>query len=163
MSTICVNETDQNLLTASRFILSIPRIPETVYFVQTALLPSMSLQQITQPTPVVDYPLNGTKLTFEPLIITFPINESMSNYRAIQQWMLDIADPEDTDNRVEEQRQLFCDSRLVVMRERGSAVGTFVFKDMFPINLSDITFDVSSPDNPILATATFAYSIFYLE
>ena len=55
------------------------------------------------------------------------------------------------------------DGRLIILDNQNNENGTFLFKDMFPVNLSEIQFDVSQPDAPILATVTMRYSIFYLE
>ena len=163
MTETCANNVNQNLLMGNAFMLVIDKLPELPIFCQSALLPSISLGEAIIPTSVLDYSSAGEKLTFDPLIVSFPVNESLSNYLEIQNWMFRIADPEDVSKRVTEIRDIFSDGKLMMLNSENKAIATFTFKNIFPTNLSEINLDITQTPNPIIVTCTFKLSHFYLE
>ena len=163
MTDSCINNVNQNLLMGNTFAFYIEKAPQVPIFCQSALLPSMSLGEAIVPTAVLDYAQPGEKITFDPLIITFPVNETLSNYLEIQNWIFRIATPEHAENRVTELRDILSDGRLLILNSENKPTATFVFKNMFPTNLSEINLDITQTANPVIATATFKVSHFYLE
>lgn len=145
------------------FMLVIDKLPQLPIFCQSALLPSISLGEAYIATAVLDYAAAGEKLTFDPLIVSFPVNESLSNYLEIQSWMYRIATPEDTSQRVTELRDIYSDGKLIILDSDNNAAATFTFKNMFPTNLSEINLDITQTANPVIVTCTFKISHFYLE
>lgn len=163
MTHTCINEINQNLLVGNEFLFVIDKLPQLPILAQTVILPSISLGEALIPTSVLDYAAPGEKLVFEPLIISFPINETLSNYLEIQNWMFRIADPENVGGRVTEQPDIYSDGKLMLLNNQRKVTGTYTFKDLFPTNLSEITLDISQGANAVIATATFKFSRFYLE
>lgn len=163
MTQTCINVVSQDLLVGNAFVLIIDKLPQLPIFCQSALLPSISLGEAIIPTSVLDWSHAGEKLTFDPLIVSFPINETLSNYLEIQKWMFDIATPEDVSKRVTEMRDIFSDGKLMLLNSENNVMATFTFKNMFPTNLSEISLDITQGANPVIATVTFKMSHFYLE
>jgi hypothetical protein len=58
----------------------------------------------------------------------------------------------------------FSDATLQVLNNNNIVNFDVVFKDMFPVSLSTVTFDVTAGDNNFLtATATFKYTLYEIR
>ena len=64
-----------NLLQLVAFETNFQRIPNVNYFCQKVNIPGMVLGSAVQPTPFSDIPLEGDKLSFDTLDISFLIDE----------------------------------------------------------------------------------------
>jgi len=69
-----------NFLQSTKFVLTFPRISNTQFFCQEVNLPGVSTSEIPQTTPFVDLYRPGDKLVYEPLNVTFIVNEDMSSW-----------------------------------------------------------------------------------
>ena len=75
--------TQVNFLNPINFQFSLQRTPDTDYYVQAAVIPSIDLPGITFNTPVVAAPIPGDHLRFGSLTVSFKVDEEMSNYMEI--------------------------------------------------------------------------------
>jgi hypothetical protein len=157
-----------------RFVLN--RTPNTNYFVQNVRLPTLTLGQFDLEDPFVKLPTPGTKLSFEPLDITFLVDEDMSNYLEIHAWLRGLGFPETFDQygnliRNNQNRStltnasaVFSDGTLMVLSSHQNGNIKVSFEDMFPIALSDLSFDSTLTDVEYLrATVTFRYKLYTIE
>lgn len=156
-----------------RFILN--RTPNTNYFVQNVRLPTLSLGQFDIEDPFVKLPMPGTKLSFEPLDISFLVDEDMTNYLEIFSWLEGLGFPESFDqyrNLVrsnqtspsQKNASVFSDGDLIILSSHQNANIKVKYKDMFPISLSDLAFDSTLTDVEYLrATVTFRYRSYTIE
>ena len=155
-----------------RFVLE--RTPSTNYFVQNVRLPTLSLGQFDLEDPFVKLPTPGTKLSFEPLDITFLVDEDMRNYLEIHDWLRGLGFPESFDQYGNLVRQnvsarsdataVFSDATLMILSSHKNANMRIVFEDMFPISLSDLSFDSTLTDVEYLkATVTFRYKLYTIQ
>ena len=156
-----------------RFVLN--RTPNTNYFTQNVRLPTLSLGQFDIEDPFVKLPTPGTKLSFEPLDITFMVDEDMSNYLELYEWLRGLGFSESFEqygNLIKENNSsllsndsaVFSDGTLMVLSSHQNANVKIVFQDMFPISLSDLSFDSTLTDVEYLrATATFRYRLYTIE
>lgn len=167
MTQNCIDDLNQNNLHASRFMLKIAKLPKVSFFCQSIILPGISLGEAMAPNPLmqVQYTVPGSYLTYDPLIITFPVNEDMSNYKELHQWLMEIASPESFAEREQsgELYKLLSDASLLVQGNDKKVVANITMKDIYPTNISDLQFDVSLGDVQILATATFKISHYTFE
>jgi|TARA_R100000081_G_C4781791_1_gene151975 hypothetical protein len=157
-----------------RFVLN--RTPNTNYFVQNVRLPTLTLGQFDLEDPFVKLPTPGTKLSFEPLDITFLVDEDMSNYLEIHAWLRGLGFPETFDqygnfirnnqtrSALTEASAVFSDGTLMVLSNHQNGNIKVIFEDMFPIALSDLSFDSTLTDVEYLrATVTFRYKLYTIE
>ena len=155
-----------------RFVLN--RTPKTNYFVQNVRLPTLTLGQFDLDDPFVKLPTPGTKLSFDPLDITFLVDEDMSNYLEMYDWLRGLGFPESYDEYGNLVRQttyagsdnekIFSDGTLMILSSHNNANIKVTFEDMFPIALSDLSFDSTLTDIDYLkATVTFRYKLYNLE
>ena len=157
-----------NYLQATKFLLTIDRITTTQYFCQSVNLPGGSLGQATFNTPTLDMYVAGTKTTYNPLTITFTIDEQIQSWKELHNWILSIASP-DMEERVRltelqskrKTQKNYSDGTLTILSALNNPIANVRFINLFPISLSDIQFDTqSSADNIITATASFHYQQF---
>ena len=164
MSVLDREPTTMNFLTPLGFSFNIKRSPDINYFAQAVSLPSMTLGQTMMPTPFVKLNVPGDHLEFGTFGVTFKVDEKMANYLDIYNWMIALGFPDSFDqyktlsgNKPESGVGLVSDATLIVMTSAMNPIKQVVFRDIFPIDLSPISFDSRQADvNYIEATATFS-------
>src|SRR5690348_10377833 len=92
------NPTNPNQLSQINFKLDIKRSPTLSYFCNRATIPGLSLPPTHQPTPLMDIPVYGDKVTFNPLVVAFKVDEDLKNYFEIHAWMRALGNADDTAN-----------------------------------------------------------------
>jgi hypothetical protein len=75
-----------NALLPTYYRLSIARLPATTYFCQTASVPSVSLTDISVSTPFATM-RTPSKMEFDDLTISFIVDEQLTNWLEIFNWM----------------------------------------------------------------------------
>lgn len=165
-----------NPLQSNGFIFDILKIPEVKFFCQEVGLPFVSFPSVDVPTPLSDIPLPNTKLQFGDLSISFLIDETMSNYVAIYNWLIGLGFPES-----HTQYQSFLNSRtntlnltplvagysdavLSILNSSSKPNKTVRFVDVFPISLGQVLFRSSTTDTTYLScTASFKFNYYIFE
>jgi len=162
MTVLNRNPQNTNLLQPTKFLLTFSRIQTVQYFCQEVNLPGVSLGEVTRATPFLDMFSPGTKLTYEPLDITFTIDEELESWKNLYNWFTSIADPdgfEKRDGSLELQNNKhFSDATLTILSALNNPLLRINFTNVFPLTVSDISFDTKlSADTIITCKATFRY------
>jgi len=170
MSTLTDN---QNFLSPLGFRFLIQKMPNVNFFIQTVNIPSVSTGETTMPSPFVAIPVGGDHLTFGSLSITYKIDEDMKNYRELHDWINGIGFPESFQQRKDEDKKsaglkaskdLLSDGTLVILNSNMNPNLEVTFKDLYPVSLSDVQFDLSQTDvEYITATADFRFRSFSVK
>ncbi len=180
MTAITNLPTNKNFLSPLGFIFSIKKTPNVNYFVQSASLPSISLGQSDVQTPFVKLPIPGDHIDFGTFSVTFRIDEDMRNYQEIYDWIVALGFPDNfgQHNAIATARGRFgglvnnptsgagvySDASLVILNSVKAPIIDFQFKDLYPINLSEIMFDTKNTDvDYVEGSVTFAYRSFTLN
>ncbi len=181
----------QDYADPTKFKFSIVKLPKVEYFCTQVNLPGISISDnYSQPTPFRDIPLPGEKLRYEPLSVTFLVDENLENYREIHGWMYGIGFPKDReqysalisankdrfpttgkDSQSHDAGKvkygavplgpIFSDATLNVLTSKNTANIEVRFSDVFPTALSGLNFDQQADDvNYLTATVTFKYKIY---
>ena len=169
---------NKNFLSPLGFTFSIKKTPGVNYFVQSVNLPTISLGTVDLETPFVKIPYPGDHITYEPLVISFRVDEDMRNYAEIHNWILatgfpdsfdqyqsmsDIAKYRGTASRMAGEGQ-FSDASLIVLNSVKAPIIEFKFHDLYPISIGELQFDTRNTDvDYIEASVTFAYRKFDLN
>lgn len=157
-----------DILQSAKFIFSIPRLTSTQFFCQSANIPGISTEPKYQPTTFLDLAIPGDKIQFGQLDVEFLLDEELQSWNAISEWMRGIAFPENFEeyknlkhlSRFSENVQFpqYADAELIVLSSTNKQTVKVQFKDLFPISLSGINFDVRLGSDTIMtASATFKY------
>lgn len=162
-------------LKPNSFRFLIAKMPNVTYTCQSANIPEMALGHAIQDTPFVDVSHPGDKVTFGDFSIRFLVNEDMSNYKELYDWIASIGVPAaGTDwghftSRasvfpVDDSRGAFSDCSLIVVNSNNIPVVKINFQDAFPISLEGLDFDITSSGMEyFVGTATFRYKVFTIE
>ena len=162
MTAINRSPENTNLLQSTKFLLTFDRIRTTQYFCQTVNLPGVSLGEVSRATPFLDMYSPGTKLTYDPLVVEFILDEELQGWKNLYDWFLTMADPDGFEKR-DGSRELqtnkhFSDATLSVLSGLNNPLVRIHYVNLFPLSISDIRFDTTqSADTILTATATFRY------
>lgn len=158
-----------DFLGQTTFQFSIVKLPYTNFFVQSTLLPAISLPAASYPNPNVNIPLPGDHIAFDPFSITFKVDENMKNYIELFYWLSGLGFPETTEQHREITKQqkgygIFSDAELIILDGKHIPNVKVTFIDAFPTSLSEITMEYTDDDIEYRScTATFEYQTFQIE
>jgi hypothetical protein len=165
-----LNETlNKNYLSPLGFRLLLNKLPTTEYFVQSCSLPAVSSTPIVHPNPLTNMVrLPGDRVEFDQFSINFRVDEDMKNYTEIFDWITSNSNVDDQtkfeaasgrDGRIRDTgASIFSDGTLMVLNSNENATVRLDFKDLMPISLSTLEFDVQQTDIEYLqGTADFVY------
>lgn len=169
-------------LRPNAFKFSIKDLPRTSFTCQSANLPDLQLGFAIQPTPFVDVPTIGDKLNFGDFTIRFLISEDMSNYVELYRWLIALGFPTNynqfsaftkarptsfpfvTKPSGQSEVLAYSDGTLAILDSTNTPKVNIIFKNLFPISLQALDFDVASQSvEYFTAIASFRYTIFEVE
>ena len=167
---------NRNFLSVVGFKFLLNRCPKVDFYCNTANIPEVILGTAVQRTYLKDIPVPGDKLQYGDLNITFMVDEDMENYLQIYQWITSLGYPEslsqfselkDTDRLLPEKPVVGdhfnerSDATLMILNSDYNPSVKIKFKDVFPVALSAVPFDVTAETQQYYtATASFRYTIF---
>ena len=160
-----------NPLQASKFLLTFDRTGAVPYFCQSVNIPGVSVGQAPINFPSLDVYSPGNKITYNNLNINFMVDEGMVGWQNLHDWFRSFASPDGTDERnlktalqnqyTKTSKRQYSDATLTVLNNLNNPVIRVQFINVFPVSLSDITFDTRmTADDIITADAMFVYDQF---
>ena len=81
---------NKNFLSPLGFRLVFDRLPTVEYFCQGATLPSVSINNIEIPNPILPLNVPSTKLNTGDFSVVFRVDEDLANYNELYQLMIDL-------------------------------------------------------------------------
>lgn len=162
MTVLNRNPQNTNPLQPTKFLLTFARIPTTQYFCQEVNIPGVTLGEVDRVTPFLDMFSPGTKLKYDPLDVTFMIDEELQSWKDMYNWFTSIADPDGFEgrgkNRELQNTTHFSDATLTVLSALNNPLIRIEYTNVFPLTMSDVQFDTKlSSDTIITCRATFRY------
>lgn len=159
-----VTEINKNFLSPLGYKFTLARAPALVYNVQNVRFPGVQMSNGESPTPFVPIPLTG-KLTYSPLDLTFRVNEDMTDYLEIYNWMETLASPVSFDayktlrnSTLGSTQALVSDLNLQIMNSSMNSNIMITFYDAFPVSIGDIEFNSTDTSvNYIECSVEFKY------
>ena len=154
-----------NFLTNNKFQLKISRCPTVTYFCQRANIPSVSFGTSIQSNPTgIPIRRPGTAYTYEDLQVGFIVNEDMTNWIEMYQWMRDLGVSYGRAGEVVAEHQKVATGLLLVTDSKYKPIVRVKYMDMYPTFLSGIDFDSALTDtDAVISTVTFAYTHYEIE
>ena len=174
----------------TQFKFSIIKLPKVEYFCTSVNIPGINLGETTQATPLKRVPIPGDTLTYEPLQMTFLVDENLENFQEIHGWLVGLGFPRDhrefrnllssgndrfptrnTSNvSTEAGKTKFAaadagptlsDATLTVLSSKNNAQCEIRFRDMYPTGLTGLQYNQQAADVDYLtATVSFSYLIY---
>lgn len=163
-----------NLMSNLKFGFKILRYPELNYFVQRVNLPGVSFPTTPRPTPFTTVPMEGDHIVYEPLQVSFLVDEDLRNWNSMYTWMTGITFPRSFDEFRQlkntnvdirpDSGNLYSDVTLTILSNKSNPIANVHFRNAFPNNLTPIEFDTTNTDVvPIISTVTFQYVYYDVE
>ena len=168
---------NRNYLAPTGFQFNVSRAPKVTYFGNQVNIPSLTLGIANQPSYLKDIPRPGEKIDFEDLTLTFLVDEDLTNYMEIQNWIRGIGFPESLDQIYDFQQDdtltvmnkalrnqginLYSDGSLLILNNVNLPKFKVTFDGMCPYYLSTLTFDATQSDlEYFTAQVSFKYNIY---
>tara|TARA_B100000029_G_scaffold400457_1_gene399405 strand:- start:460 stop:933 length:474 start_codon:yes stop_codon:yes gene_type:complete len=134
-----------NPLADVQFKFEVAALPNTSFFVQTVSLPGITLEAQVVSTPrVQNFSRHTGIITYDPLSVTFLIDEYLKNWQEIYEWI--IGD-----------EGKYTSAVLTIVSSSMNPVLEVHFKEIFPTSLSEISFDSTTTD-PVYQQATVSFN-----
>lgn len=171
MSALDKSPLNPNFLPSGGFKVLIDRAPDLDFFAQRVNIPSLSIAPLGQPTPFVSIPHSGEHIEYDPLSITFKVDEDMKNWLSMHNWIKGLGFP----NEYREYRELKTsamfgrngiesDIKVFILTSHRNANFEITFRNAFPIHLSGIEFNSTLNDVEYLeSTVSFQYVSYAIE
>ncbi len=159
-----------NLLPPLGFKFLIKKLPNVEFWLQHANLPGFTIPNTNQPTPFISIPHSGEHIEYQPLEVMFKVDEDMSNYIELHNWMRGLGFPDsfeehkalsDAGKAVSSGEGLFSDASLIILSNLKNPNIDITFRDCFPVSMGELNFETTA-DNVIHidCRATFRYTLF---
>lgn len=160
--------TTHNQLENKHFKLIIDRLPHVEYFCTSASVPGLTTTSPRVFSPFTDVKATGDKLVYQPLIVNFIVDEDLSNWQELHDWMVSYGHPtsfeeyrDDSVTRNNLYSSKLSDIMLLIPNNKYNTQHEFSFVDAFPLDISDMVFDVQVADTQVqICTVTFEYSYY---
>ena len=172
---------NRNFLSPVGFKFGLQRAPGVAFFCNEANIPDMTLGEAIQPTYLRDIPTPGDKIQFGDLSLRFLVDEDLTNYMEIQNWIRGLGFPENTDQFEElTKKGVLNDGKAYSYKQSGDDIysdGTLQiltsnlvpkfhvkFSDLWPYSLTTMTFDATDTDiEYFTADVSFKYTMYTLN
>jgi hypothetical protein len=165
---------NRNFLSSIAFKFTLNRARKVSFFSNSANIPGMTLGVAEQPTYLKNIDIPGDKIVFQDFTLRFIVDENLENYMEIQRWMRGLGFPESLEEIYNLQKQdntqlgfdsksmnIYSDGTLQILNSNQRPQFDVIFKDMFPYDLSELTFDATNPDvEYFTAEVSFKYTIY---
>ena len=167
---------NRNFLSSVGFRFTLSRARKVSFLSNSANIPGLQLGVAVQPTYLKDIDVPGDKMFFDDFILRFIVDENLENYMQIQNWMRGLGYPETlnevarlerTNKQNEPQAKsmdIYSDGTLQALNSNQRVQFQVQFNDMFPVALSDLSFDATNPDvEYFTAEAVFKYTFYKIQ
>jgi hypothetical protein len=115
-------------------------------------LPDVTIAEVLTPSKNRAGYTPGDRVEYAPLTATFLVNEDLSNYKEIFNWMISNRDGEQPEK---------CDGQLSILSSHSNTNQRVQFVNLFPSSLSQLDFVAQSDSaEPVQATVTFRYDYY---
>lgn len=153
-STFMSNPQNFNNLYNVKFKLDIRRIPGVSYWIQSCILPSMSIEGSVLSGMRRDIPIPGQKAEFETFVVNFIVDDTLTNYEEVYNWFQDIATASTLSEMVSDCSLHFLDGNNSVAR-------TMDIVGAYPMLMTELSMNSDDSDViPITCSLTFNYQYF---
>ncbi len=168
---------NRNFLSPTGFKFNLKRSPGVAFFCNQANIPDLNLGVAEQPTYLRDIPTPGDKLDFGDLNLRFLVDEDLTNFMEIQNWLRGLGYPETVQefrdleksgtipirDYVQSGQDIYSDGTLQILSSNLNAKFNVKFRDLFPTSLTTLTFDATDTDiEYFTADVTFKYTLYEL-
>jgi len=168
-----------------QFRFKMTKLPLVEFTVQTANIPGITLGSTSFETPLKDIAGVGDKVTYQTLDVSFLVDENLNNYKEIHDWILGLGFPSNNQQFQDLQSAgsdrfpgssksaavtgtstpqplneggIYSDAILTVLNSKNIAVTEIRFRNVYPISLGSLSYDIKASDVDYLqVSSSFNY------
>ena len=151
--------------TAFKLVIDRKKFGNLEYFAQSVNHPSVSVAAADLPYKRVNLHMAGDKLTFNELTATIILDENLSAYSEMYDWMKRLVESPNQNRTFGEDGDYSTavDITLSVLSSKNNAVKQIRYIDCIPTDLGDINFQATTQDIQMLTfPISFRFSYFEL-
>jgi hypothetical protein len=169
MATYNQTPTNKSFLSNNKYEFVIDRLPHVTFFIQSIVIPDVSLPAASVSSPFVNIPLPGDVLNYTELQVTYIMDEDMKTWREVYDWMYNLGNPEsrnkigDLTETPGRRNSITSDGSLLVKSNANNPRIKFTFYDMFPTSLGGVTLSSAEGQEFLTSTISFLYSHYNVE
>jgi hypothetical protein len=165
----------------TQFRFNLLKVPNVEFFITSVNIPGISFTgDASMNTRFKSISFMGDTMDFADLELSFLVNEDLSNYREIHDWMIGIGFPQNTQQfktataefeglkpsggNLVDPSTLQSDATLTLLTNKNNPTLRVNFKGCYPTSLSGITYNTQVTDSEQLtAQVTLKYDIYEFE
>jgi hypothetical protein len=166
---------DRNFLSPVGFKFNLTKAPKVDFFANSANIPSITLGSSLQTRYGKNIDIPGDKMNFEDFRLRFLVDENLTNYMEIQNWMRglgfpysleqyqDLIDDSEAYNNAALKGNFYeySDATLQILNSNYNVSAQVIFTGMFPTYLSTLQFDATEQDiKYFTAEVNFKYTYY---
>jgi hypothetical protein len=159
---------NKNFLSPLNFRFQIKKAPNVNFFIQKVNIPDITLSSPEPNNPFVKTPIPGEHLSYGTLEVFFAVDEDLTNYLEIHNWLVALGKPESFKQYADIQNKpsytgdgIYSDITVLVMSSVKQPNFDITYTDAFPVSLSSLVFNTIDENvNYITASATFKYTYY---
>ena len=148
-----------NELRNNNYIVTFDKLKNVAFYANDIPIPGVSLGEAIVNTRTLDISVPSDKLQFDPLTITFNVDENLVNYLEIFNWMMDLGHPDRSQVTRPSDKDAVSDMTVTIVNNQKNPIMTINFKDCFPITLGELPMNIQASE-PVLCNLTMKYSWF---
>ena len=157
-----INSTNISFLSPIGFQFKLHRAPKVQFFLQEINLPGLELPPAQRSTPFVTVPIRGDHLQYEPLTLSFRVNEDLSNWFEIYNWLTEVSAPRSFAEYNSEGQEP--DATLLILNSNSRGTVQVSFYNLIPTGLGQIMFEAAATDvEYVSCQAQFVYTTYKAE
>ena len=168
---------NRNFLSPVGFKFGLKRSPGVAFFCNEANIPSLDLGIAEQPSYLKNIPIPGDKIQFGDLSLRFLVDEDLTNFMEIQNWIRGLGFPEslaefadldesgqlaDAFGKFKNARDdIYSDATLQILSSNMVAKLNVKFNQLWPYALTTLNFDATDTDiEYFTADVSFKYTMY---
>ena len=136
----------------SNYILTIDRYPDMPFYVSSIAMPDVNLGITEFESPFGIIRRAGTSLSFSDIILTFYVDEDLTNYKTLLGWMLSLKELNPNDNaiamseamRTNKPEEKYCNCTITFLNTEKKPMLNITYEDCFPTSLSGLLLSSAS-------------------
>jgi len=154
-----------NLLQTNRFTFILTDLPGMSYQCQSVSFPGVSTSAVMVENPFSTTYRHGDKLVFDPLTVTFMVDEDLRNWEETYNWIKGLTFPHNNAEYSKQKRKgLYSDATLTINKNSQTTNMRFKFLNCHPTSLGPINFATSDDANSVaVADLTLQFDLFEIE
>lgn len=142
---------------STNYKLEIPGMESVNYFITNTALPSLTMNGVETAFQNNQIQLPSDRVDYDPLNVTFLVDEDLANYISLNRWMYNF---KTTERPIDHMK----DIKLHLLTNNLNPLLTVTYYGAFPVMLGEIPLETGVADaTPIILSATFKYQYFEFE